>query len=422
MLICSFYLSTHDSDPNVVFLLHFIFVFIVYFSLCKRIYYPISLFTLIYNLYYTSFYFLCKYQLINDFGYAGFVLFLHSIGYISFIIPLITSKELNLDCFKFQLNPSFLIVIKYGLILLGVLTILLITASLYTGSYKGVGYTHGILKTDAPNNYFIIGLSIYFCHFYLTKQYNIFSKVNFYLACAFIFVILTVLVLGKRVPISFFLILVFFLHQIKHKNLGPVPLFLIFLFGLVGFSFLKSISAVLQTGTIGNFLFDPLYILYGEVKTSGRMTIPIIDIYNSNFQYGYYWINTLFKGLIPNFLVSNALSSDWPIMKAEHWWYPNGASVGLGYSMVAEGYVELGSTGVFLNFTLIGLFIRFMHARCFYSIPSLILYISAVFVVSARIRHGVPAVFSFYIWSFFTAFVLYNVVSNVIFKTKVYSK
>ena len=257
--------------------------------------------------------------------------------------------------------------------------------TLYMYGYDVVGnvnrYTTStlniLLLTLGIKYFMVLGVVIY-CSFSALANGKLFKNKAIFSVVAF--TILLLLVEGDRGPVvrlvmPAIIIRHFFIKRLKIKYLIVILFLIIFIFNAVsltrkyGFNVDKMVKTYSEMSGSGDVKwYQPLLETGGSIKTVS-MTIESVPE-QENFWHGASWRDAVIH-LVP-FLMGYTFEHGWSTWAPSDWvtvTYRGTNASGLGFTAVAEGYLNFGYIGVFFELAFIGLFIKWLQYN-FFSNPS----------------------------------------------------
>jgi oligosaccharide repeat unit polymerase len=376
------------TDVNMLMAFHILISFlalkIVKFDSAN----PITLYTYIFIFYTIGYPIVVSLGLLPDRGVTDTVIVLHTVGYIGFCLPVILSRPQIFKGFssKFSLDAvKATKVTVFILVCLGFLD-MLITYKL--GAIKGVDdQEFSIVNLGVAFHFSIVCAAIFFID-------KIIHKKNFILILFLfsMYFVMPLFISGERSFVVKFVISAIIIYQFYFNKISGKKLFLMIVFGFLIFGVSKQASNLfsIERGETSKLLDDGLsigYLFYKEFKTSGRLTAAAIEKYKDSPSYGVDFLKQISNSFLPKPL--RIKYDELAPVELEKVIKNNGSSVGLGYSIIASGYVNGGIIGVFLFMYLTGLLLLFLYRKSFSSPVYLVIYSIMVATLCINIRHGI---------------------------------
>jgi hypothetical protein len=293
-------------------------------------------------------------------------------------------------------------------------------SNLFRGSYYvlifgtiiSLAYIYGIIHADIKEKTIKIAkynpvLALSFCWMIMTVSIVTIMTRNKLLGKAFPFILiilfsfynpLSLLIGGDRHPLFYYLLaLIITIHifykKIKFRYFLLAQILGIYLSTILGFFKMFMLSDISMVNTFNSLLFDYrnilLTILSGEFRTaSENMAVALQGVPQQvPFLYGKLLLSDLMSAFIPTFLFPRET------FETSVFWFNKifflkyfDTGAGVGFSMVAVGYVNFGYPGIVGLFLFMGWAMRKLYERTAKSLLYLIFYLCfiPVFVLSSR--------------------------------------
>lgn len=369
-----------------------------------RIEHPATLFTLIFWFYVVGYPIVVEFGLLPDDGVTGFVITLHTIGYLGFVLPTLVRKPTKIPDFRHRLPPDSIKTLKLSIIVLMAMGTLQMLTSVVTGSYKGGGWQYLILATSAPQTYVVVAVAILLSQ-WLFSRHKLPVMLSVFVG---LYTLIPLLITGRRTPGLIAVLVLIMLLEIRRRRLNMIKLTAIVMVGFITIGVSKYFGAYFVTGGKpsgvsslfgGGWKSVTGHLFYEEFKTSGRLTAASIEYGKTHDfpTYGASYLGRLENSLAPGFLLSKNPTG---IVNELNVFITNGGTeTGLGYSIIAEGYNNFGIPGVFLNLFILGMIASALYRRAGRSPVWLGGYLVFLAITCARLRSGT---LSIYLMSFYS--------------------
>lgn len=348
------------------------------------------------------------YPLMHEHGYyailpnCGYVetnssmLFVHWCALCTFIM-VVTNKQVKYNKkYNYKFNMSIIKAITFGLIVLLAIQFSTVLNSEFHTKRQ-------ILDGLSTNIFFRLGkiaiqLLPIFTALILTEKHN--KKINkfFWIGLISIVSLLEMLIIGERSAVIQIIVVEILAYNISIKKIEYKKAFI--LAGIILVSIIIGVGLKASFGGEQNFdallSEEPFWIklFNAEFSSSSINTTNILNHRELwDFGYGIKYLAFLF---IPfNFFPFSKIFSGlgYPnlfMIEDNATWYHNviltGAKSGYGFSMVADGYMELGILGVCILYMILGIMIKLLYKKSGSSLSGLIAYIVFVpiFIYSTR--------------------------------------
>lgn len=343
-----------------------------------------SIFFTLYSISYPVLYF-SKYESLSVIFYTKELILTQWIGLVVFLL-IVTPSRINLVEYKKNIKPKASLFTKVCYLfstLVLILTILYISDGNYSNK-RELFSSDSLIVTIGFKTVllFIIFYSILLINHVIERKRLSWKLIIFTFSLLFLMFFFS----GERDLILKFVIVTFyiyylFLQKLKHKIL----LFIFSPFLLLLVPFLKKIK---YYGLTGEIYKNPNNNIIIELMTSDfssasmNMQILLLDSNSKGLFKGYTIIMDLLRGIeLPLIKLVNFSTVEW----FNNTYFPN-KEVGMGFSIVGEGYVNFGYLGIILIFAIIGYLVKILYKNSVKGFYGLIIYILSIptFIYSIR--------------------------------------
>ena len=410
-----FYIFFFPIELYPLYVAHFLISLSALYAIGFNAAHPLTFYTLIYIFYFLGYPVVVELGMLADWGVTQEVTVLHTLAYIGFAMPLILIKPHSYRLLERGLKRDSELAIKLGMLVLFLLGVVYIFAVLVTGSVKGAEDKVFFAKSAFPFNFAAVGGAILLS--YSLWQKDQFPKLFWLAVTSYLGVL--ILISGQRSIFVKFVIASIIISELYKRRLRFSRLVMLILVGFFAFGMLKQVSNVISNQELSFDMESKLtagvmgYFFYKEFKTSGRITAAAIKRYEGKSSYGYTYVDRASEVLLPGYFRESR--DDTPNAILTRVINPKGSNVGLGFSVVAEGYINGGWFGVFLNMFIMGCVLSLLYLYAFKSPVWMAIYAMAIASACIHVRHSTLSVYATVLKSVLVPVLLYSLARLLLF-------
>jgi len=399
------YLLSIDTDWVYIYITYIVVVIYVIINSKGRVSHPAVLFSIIFSLYVIAYPLVVDFGLLPDKGLSSKVVYYHMLGYIGFSVTIILlcNNDIYTEPHVYKTTRMSRVIAQTALIMffvLSMIAILYILNAYINGFHKGSGGGNLFYRSAFIFNWliFMASFSILYCFGYGNNP----SLGRLVLILTLIILLIDMLVTGHRSTVGYAILAMIVLYDLVIKRISFISFAILFVilflvFGLVK-QYLTGVSAV-----------SFISFFYQEFKTSGRILAASIELFDGRHDLLFY-IHDVVSSFTPSILgLRDNFQHDLHAYIVGH-----DTDVGLGFSMIAEGFIPFGVFGIFINMFMLGGILAYLHRKAQGSMLWKAVYICSLIVVCSKIRHGVWAAVAVICKSILLPIILLFVIRSIV--------